>query len=344
MKQTTFLNPGFKWFQHVIFNEPLDKNEDLIQNWNINFAKFYHQIVNPKYLIKRYINSIELFYGFPNEKRIISDLNILFFPVNVLEDERNIKEWKFENFCFPLTSSDEVIKNFLNLKKVFNYQNMLSDELFKIISNFESKNVKFKKTKKQQQSIPFIKRIKFEKIEEKYDVIFSRDDNLIPLDQLCSELSQKIGLTEREWINIFSQDEKKIKKEYEEKNQFIKDNLKSNSVWIDYMRVLIQYLDCQKMIDESTEESLEILNYFRSKLIKMNHYEVDTDFFELLSEEEILLISKSIHCLNMCLEKEGGIFYHFGRCLIQDLKKFLNTTCKKLVMKQFNTVGHPSIK
>ena len=332
MKQTNFVNPTFKWFQHVIFNEPLmNKDEELIQNWNLSFAKFYHQIINPVFLIKSFINSIELFYGFPNKNRIISDLNLLFFPISILDDKRNIKEWKFENFSFPISTTENIIKNNLNLKKILNFHNKFSTEFYKIISNFESNVVKFKKSKKQKKSIPFIKRIKIEKNKEKIEILYSRDENLISLDDLCLQLTEKIGLSEREWKNIFSQKEENHNEKWNEKKKFINDNLSMNSNWIEFMKILLT-INTSKLIEKSTLESLEILNYFRSKLIHLDFYEVSIDFLKTLSEDEIFLISNSIHQLNIFLEQDGGIFYYFGRCLIEDLKinQILLTKYRKL--------------
>jgi hypothetical protein len=314
----TFSSPTFKFFQNVILNQPTTEIKSNLKSWNLEFSKFYHQVVNPVPLTKKFIESIELFYGFPNKNRMINDLNLLFFPISILNDKRNIQEWNFENFNLPITSFEEIKSDTMNLKNILDSQNLISSELLNILNSHESKFVRFKSKKSSKE--PLIRRLKLNKENGKYEILYSKEDEFIPLDLLCNELHERIGFTYEEWFTLFLLDEKKALEEYNKKYENLHEILNEGSTWIDFMKFLLTYFDDEKSLNVEVEESLEILNHFRNKLIKNSHYDVDFTSIKLLIEKEILLLSKSIHILNVQLEDHGGIFYFFGKLMIEDIK------------------------
>jgi hypothetical protein len=52
---------------------------------------------------------------------MINDLNLLFFPISILNDKRNIQEWNFENFNLPITPFEEIKSDTMNLKYILGF-------------------------------------------------------------------------------------------------------------------------------------------------------------------------------------------------------------------------------
>lgn len=98
MKQG-FEPPFLKWFRKVYIKDSNVNKIDL-EAWNQLFDKFFQENLNQEMKFKKLLNSIGQFYGFFNFEVFKHEINLLFFPVRVLDDKRALQDWFFHT-CEP---------------------------------------------------------------------------------------------------------------------------------------------------------------------------------------------------------------------------------------------------
>lgn len=153
-------------------------------------------------------------------------------------------------------------------------------------------------------------------------IIYSKDKKGVPVSYVIDILTDEFNITKSHLLNILFS-----KGEYENNNviitriiSLIKDkNLKSQ--WIQCMYSSLYYIVKNEDNIKEVMIYLEYLDTFRSKISEK--YEIITDeYLFSLNDNEILMISKCLHSLNILLEDYGGIIFSFGKILLEDVKNY----------------------
>lgn len=92
-----FEPPFLRWFKKI-YIEDVNRDYSHLDTWNQVFDKFYQENFNPNLNFKKLFNSIGQYYGFWNFEVIKYELNLILFPLNVLEDKRETQEWFYDHY------------------------------------------------------------------------------------------------------------------------------------------------------------------------------------------------------------------------------------------------------
>lgn len=265
-------------------------------------------------------------------------LNVLFFPIRILDDKRDVRFWESKNFDLPVQPFTQQSENCL-------FNMYIRQQLFsKTWNEIKKKSIKIYHTKRKKSITSGGEKI-FQlepewRLNHEYMVEKSNNVSNMKLDTMIDVLHSLLGYSKGYLKSLFL-----VKQEYKQQlfNRKIKLTEMKESNWISHMKNLLYYILENDNCDE-LNDILEKLDHFRFKLCNDSYKVTDKLLKERLTNDELWILAALIHKLNILLKEKGGIIMSFGRILYHDLQvaelatisnqeNILNTSAYQLMLR-----------